>query len=262
MGARRLALFVAAVASIVVGACHREPLGVTEKQAEPPEATWATLRPDASGWTVHAVNRHEPETHVDGIDMGAIPDVATSDGQLLVHGGLRGSVFVVDAAYRALSSTVPMPDEVFVQLGEGVPSVLNVAVTVTVPRVDLSRAEPPGIDRAWLENRVHERGAVLAGHFVGEPGDRGILRFEATQVYVPLPDRAASCARRVTHCPRGKVPAYERDTDRCLVFRRCVVPSGCPAAPPSCDPGFALRSWPSPPYACRSYACDPAFLPE
>jgi len=116
------------------------------------------------------------------------------------------------------------------------------------------RALPGG---SWSPDDVFVR---LENDLLVEP-NLGVA-VEASAVFVPLPDRLKSCPRAVRSCPRGTVPAYVRDVDRCLVLRKCIAPSPCTVLPAPCASGYLLRSWRSPPHACPDYACDAAFLPE
>lgn len=181
---------------------------------------------------------------------------------MMVHGVVRGHAFQVDAAFRGIPGAVWSQDEVFVRLKDRTASQLNLDASTDVPSIDLSRVENDAVDRAWLEDRAHAGGAILAGQFVGEPGGRGVLGFQVDEVFVPLPDRSKDCPARGAACPRPTARAYTRDADRCLVPHGCIVPSACGSVPPPCLPGFVLRTWVSSPHGCREYVCDPAFLPE
>lgn len=257
MGARIAAIALA----VALGACHGRSSGVTELQSEERKEVWAIIHKDVAGWVVHAVNVHAPDVHMDDVDMSKVPEAGEPDAPLVVHGTLRSGIFDLDEAYRVLPGGNWSRDDVFLRLEQAVPVRLNLDTPVEVPSIDLSRVENDAIDRKWLDDRIHERGAVLAGSFFGQAGE-GIERFVATAVFVPLPDRQTSCEHRVRRCRAGMVPAYERDVDRCPVFTQCVVPRPCPAQPPQCAAGYVLRSWRAPPHACPDWACDASFLPE
>jgi len=140
--------------------------------------------------------------------------------------------------------------------------VLNTDVDVLVPTIRLTAAEVPWLDDAWLADRVLRRAAVIAGRFVGVPGEGGIRRFEVSQAFVPLPDRAGPCPRiRMRGCAPGMEESLTRDADRCQIADACVRDRACRELPPTCAPGYLLRSWRAH-QACRTYACDPAFLPQ
>lgn len=251
-----------ALAAILADACKQSAPGLTELQPEDAQPLWALARRDVHGWSLHALNAHAADSPVDDLDMSAIPAAAADDEPLLVHGTMRDAVFQVDAAYRGIPGAQWSREDVFVRLKDGVASQLNLDSSTDVPSLDLSRVEADTIDHVWLENRVHTRGAVLAGQFMGEPGGRGVLGFRVNEVFVPLPDRAKECPRPVRFCPRGLARAYRRDADRCLLPDNCVVPNRCANAPPTCPSGFVLRTWRSAPHGCREYVCDPAFLPD
>lgn len=264
MRARGIAFLGSAfVLAGVVAACHSSSSpGSAEMQSEAPSPeTWATIHRGITGWVVHPVDLHTAEAHVEDVDTSAVPEAGPPDAQLLVHGVVRGSVFSVDEACRALPGGSWSPDDVFIRLENHIPVRLNLRTAVEVPALDLSEVDTGLIDHKWLENRIHEQGAVLAGRFIGQPGRR-IERFEASAVFVPLPDRTTSCEHRVLRCPAGTVATYARDLDRCLVPRRCIAPTACPSQLPTCAAGYVLRSWRAPPHACPDYACDASFLPE
>lgn len=262
MATARSQLLLMVAAAVLAGGCKRDPGGVTELQSSEAQPLWALARRNVHGWTLHALNGHAADVQVDDLDTSGIP-AATADGDpLVVHGVPRASVLVVDGAFRGIPGASWSEDDIFVRIKDGVATQLNVEASTGVPTLDLSRVEVDGIDWRWLENRVRERGAVLAGEFMGEPGGRGVLGFRANQAFVPLPDRARECPRPVRSCPRGLARAYTRDADRCLLPEGCVVPSACGGAPPACPSGFQLRTWRSAAHGCREYACDPSFLPE
>jgi hypothetical protein len=289
-----------ATAAVSLAACRggeraSSTRGVTAMQAPTDDTTaevWVALLrpagpcpgPSGCGWLLRPLNEHGDDVPVGGIDLGvAALDEADRASVLnapneavVLEGTLEGDAFVVRRAYRALPIEATPAQEVYIQVvqqpatrcpsGVCEPShavELNVALDVPLPALDLSSAEVPGLDHAWLSSRVFERGAVLSGTFTGVPGGRGIARFVASEVFVPLPDRIAPCptpaARR---CREGTIEAYTRDADRCLLDAGCLTPSRCTARPPDCAPGYVARTWRSPPGACPEYACDPAFLPE
>lgn len=289
---------LSASAMVAVVACHgdgRPAGGVAAMQAVDSEGgtaeVWVSAARDPApcpapdcGWLLHLVNLHAADVHVDALDLSVAgldeADRATvldaPDGALVLAGEQQGPAFVVRRAFRALPVEGAPAEEAFVQLVQrpdarcATPACepshavqLNVGLDVPLPALDLSPAEVPHLDHAWLASRVFERGAVLAGTFTGVPGGRGIARFEATQVFVPLPDRIAPCpAPRARRCPRGTVETRARDADRCLVSLACQAPSRCIASPPDCAPGYALRTWRARTGACADFACDPGFLPE
>ncbi|HEX8795166.1 MAG TPA: hypothetical protein VF765_29665 [Polyangiaceae bacterium] len=256
---RAAPLLAMMVAAILAEGCKERAAGVTESQPEV-QQQWAVVRRNAHGWTLHTLNTHAADLRVDDLDTTAVPSVEPDDAALVVHGTLRDAVFEVDAAFRGVPGAMWSQDDVFVQLKDTVATQLNLDASTEVPALDLSRVESDWLDHAWLENRVHARGAVLAGQFIGEPGGRGVLGFQANEVFVPLPDRARECPRAARFCPRGMVRAYRRDVDRCLVPDGCVEAANCASEPPACPSGFVLRTWRSAPHGCREYVCDPSFL--
>jgi hypothetical protein len=255
-----------------------------DKRPCPAPVDLTTGAPDC-GWLLHVVNEHGTDAHVDRIDL----DVAGLDeadraavldapeGTIILQGTAEGSAFVVRRAFRALPIEMTPAEEVFLQIrrrldiqcatptcSEASRAVeLNVGLEVPLPALDLSPAEVPLLDHTWLTAQVRERGAVLSGTFTGVPGERGIARFVANQVYVPLPDRLAPCpAPEGRQCGRGEVEVYTRDADRCILSLGCASPSQCTGRLPDCSPGYVLRTWRGSAGACPEFACDPAFLPE
>jgi hypothetical protein len=292
MRARLRALrLLGASAVVALAACHGEEKrtgGVAVMQApESPDATtaevWVALARDPApcpaapdcGWLLHPLNLHEDDVHFDGIDLSAAglgegdraAVLDAPDGAVVLEGVEQGSTFVVRRAFRALPVDGAPAVEEFVQVEQGPDTKrvvqLNVGLDVTMPAVDLSAAEVPHLDHAWLASRVFERGAILGGTFTGVPGGRGIARFEATRVFVPLPDRVAACPSPTARpCPPWAVESSARDADRCAVRLGCRVPTRCFVPPPDCTPGYTLRTWRASTGACPDFACDPTFLPE
>jgi hypothetical protein len=179
---------------------------------------------------------------------------------------------VAREAFRGLPGNVPRDDATFVQMAAGpfgtssaqiTARELNTRAGAVVPTLDLGDIDVAWLDREWLRSAVYSRGAVVAGRFVGEVGGRGIVRFEADQVFVPVATRQATCGTQAPPpCPRGTVPTFDRDADLCLVRTACVRAGACADARPECSPGYDLRSWRAGTRGCLSYACDPAFLTE
>src|SRR5208283_3984037 len=158
---------------------------------------WVTLRRDPKceaapgcGWLLRELNRHDEEIRVEAIDLGrtgvtqAMAPVVLDapDGDVVLSGERQSSAFVASHAFRALPAAPWSPADVFVQVATqpacdaGVCRprlvVLNTDVEVLVPTIQLSAAEAPWLDTAWLEDRVLHRSAVLAGQLLGEPADR------------------------------------------------------------------------------------------
>ena len=255
---------------------------------------WVTLQRDLAscstaprcGWTAHAVNEHDPGTHVDGIDLtragiaAGTPEAGVldaPDGEVVIHGTRSPEgIFVATEVWRGLPGNAWSPGDVFVQVdrsgatacgggpcGHESTRELNVGVDIAVPTVDFARSTDPGVDRAWIEDRVYQRGAVIAGRFIMNEQARGISRLDASEVFVPLPDRVGPCSESAVSCGPGTVVGYQRNRDRCLVAGECVTVHGdCPGNAPSCARGYVARTWLSRRSACPAFACDPWFLPQ
>jgi hypothetical protein len=286
----RFARSLTALSAVAVAAAscqEHAPPGVAEMQGDSTGAVplWVTFRRDPKceaaadcGWLLRELNRHEAEICVDAIDLdGAglseamIPGVlGAPDGTVVLSGERRNSSFVARQVFRGLPGAQWSPADLFVQVAarpvcesgacESGLVALNTDIDVLAPVVQLSAAEAPWLQTSWLEDRVQRRSAVLAGRLLGDPGER-IQRFEASQAFVPLPDRVGPCARPRLHgCAPGTVAVFGRDVDRCVIQTGCARPRSCRDLPPVCDQGYALRSWHEQP-GCRAYACDAAFLP-
>jgi hypothetical protein len=218
--------------------------------------TWVSLRRDprpcdsAEGcaWFVHALNLHELDRHVDRIDLtlpnGALnTEVAdAADGDVVLLGVARGSTLVASEAFRGLPGHEPQDSDVFVQASSEPTAhsvnrsrehrfvtALNTGASVGVPEIDFSSIEDRWLDRVWLRDSVYEHAAIVSGRFMGEPGGRGIVRFEVSQVFVPLTERASPCPHVPAHkCARGTVATFARRADRCLVQTACRSAGACP----------------------------------
>lgn len=246
---------------------------------------WVTLRhgapgtaapPDADLW-LHLVDRAHADVHVDRIDLteaglDGVPDgvvLDAPDDEVVLHGVLEqnvvlrpgelGAAFAATAAYRGMPGRMWTTADVF----ERSRHPLGVAgVAITGP-IDLSPAEAPWLDRAWLENRVWEHGAIVAGHYSFSTASPAVPTFVASQVFVLLPDREGACppvSSLTYQCPSNEAYTYARDVDRCLVPTGCARPMLCTMMLPMCQSGYVLRSWREQPGTCPGYACDPAFL--
>jgi hypothetical protein len=142
----------------------------------------------------------------------------------------------------------------------GLVTELNTDASAKVPKFDFSFVDTPWLDQVWLRSVISDRGAIVAGRFMGEPGNRGILRFEVDQVFVPLASVGSCPPVEATICPRRTVATFVRDADRCLAPTGCRKEGDCLRESPECAPGYVLRSWRTGPGGCFAYACDPAFL--
>ena len=284
------------LALIVASSCGgRESgsAGVAEMQAPVQEEhgeTWYALRRDAGSctpecrWFADALNLHEADRRFERIELGPahlremarVAALESPDGDLVVRAAARGSTLAASEVFRAFPGTLPSERDIYVRFEsrsmasceastcERVFAVqLNARSDAAVPDVDLSLVEAHWVDHAWLENLVLDEGAVVAGRYMGEPGGRGIVRFQVNRVFAPLAGRLAACPAVVKgRCGPGKIQTYTRDGDRCLVPSVCARPSDCPTSGITCAPGYVLRSWRAPPRGCPGYACDPIFLAE
>jgi len=250
---------------------------------------WVTIRPDARSceekgrcaFLARALNLHEPEWRIDRIDFTAEPGIHDAtvleapDGAIVLRGSTHGTTFVATESLRGLPGLEPREDDVFVQMAPespdhspsrssrpGLASELNTGASARVPELSFSLVETPGLDRLWLRSSVYGGKAVVTGHFMGVVGGRGIVRFEVSQVFVPLERRIACPLRRRPWCRPGTAATFQRDPDRCLVPTACRPAGGCRAELPECAPGYTLQSWRIERHGCFSYACDPAFLTD
>ena len=227
---------------------------------------WVTLQRDLAscstaprcGWTAHAVNEHDPGTHVDGIDLtragiaAGTPEAGVldaPDGEVVIHGTRSPEgIFVATEVWRGLPGNAWSPGDVFVQVdrsgatacgggpcGHESTRELNVGVDIAVPTVDFARSTDPGVDRAWIEDRVYQRGAVIAGRFIMNEQARGILEAgrERGVRTAAGPGRSMLGERRLVRArDRRRIPAQPgslprrgrvRDGSRGLSRQRAVV---------------------------------------
>jgi hypothetical protein len=122
--------------------------------------------------------------------------------------------------------------------------------------VSVEGARAFGVDENWLlSNSIYGR-TIIAGRVVR--ANRHVT-VEAHQVFMALPDRVVPCAQpEVLEC-EGLIPAYERDSNRCLNAVGCTYPGACARLEFECEPGYSQVSWMN---VCPRYACEPSFLAE
>jgi hypothetical protein len=250
---------------------------------------WITIRRDARSceeegrcaFLAHALNLHEHEWRIDRIDFTGVPGINDAtvleapDGTIVLRGSMHGATFDATESFRGLPGFEPREDDVFVQIAPespehsldrssrpGLAAELNTGASARVSELSFSLVETPGLDRLWLRGSAYDGKAIVTGHFMGVVGGRGIVRFEVSQVFVPLERKTACPLRRHPWCRPGTVATFERDRERCLVPTACRPARGCREEHPECAPGYTLRSWRIERHGCFSFACDPAFLTD
>lgn len=249
------------------------------------------VSPMCGGYYVRDVNRvNLREVYVSGLDFSqsglleeTIADVTSAaDFEVVLRGKLGAEEprfqtrpFIVTAAWRGMPGVKVADGATFFSVASvslqciaaPCPTLkatkLNSTSATLAHDVDVAHAAKPLVDRDWLTDRVVNKGALVAGAIV-DGAKVGVSRekvVDAAQVFVKLPDVTQSCPRFVpAQCPAGRVPAFQRNVNRCITPAGCVVPGACAAFVPSCADGYSLVSWQGGLHACQQYACDPGFL--
>jgi hypothetical protein len=227
------------------------------------------------GYWLRELNGSQGPRLVSTLDVSRLAAAAIQQadggGQALVYQGqfdaaealTVAGAFVAFDVWRGLPDVVPPATDPVVAIstvalstvdGALFASPLNEASELPIASVSVSDLAPPLVDTGWLASRVLDHGALVAGTLQG-------ATFEASQVYVRLPDFVGPCRNGPPDsCGNREVPTYTRDDNRCLVPADCVTPRACPLYRPVCDPGYVLAAWPSLPGGCPTFACDAAFL--
>lgn len=280
--------------------CSVEPGAQEEDALSASSRSFVTLRHDqrkcmspmCGGYFVRDVNRKTAERYVSSLDFAHASDLdpeavdqvlAAPDGELVLRGKL-GPVdakfgtrqFLVYEAYRGMPGHTPAEGDTFYDVSANDPPhqclvapcnnlvahKLNATKTTSYTRTD---ADLGGfIDAAWLQNRVENDDAIVAGTIedgaVFTGGPEQVLG--ANQVFIRLPERIGPCpALAIPNCAAsGKVATFTHSPDRCQVFDKCVTPGVCALFLPSCGDGYSLVSWTGGPHACQQHACEPSFL--
>jgi hypothetical protein len=255
--------------------------------------SYVTLRRDlrrcaaplCGGYYVQDVNRATPnEQYVSALDFTAATldlasqhDVTTAaDGEVIVYGKLGATdspatqKFVVTTAWRGMPGVKVAAGANFYRLDAAnvqcitapCPTVkaikLNATTGTLAHDVDVTHAALARVDQTWLTGRAVNKRAMVAASLRAEGRETVV---DASQVFVALPDQVNSCAKPVLpHCTAGKVLAWQRTADRCLMPLGCVTAGACTASVPTCSKGYTLNSWQGGLNACQQFACDPDFL--
>jgi hypothetical protein len=120
--------------------------------------------------------------------------------------------------------------------------------------VSVEGARAFGVDSDWLLNRTLSGRTVVAGRVVRAQGH---ITVEAHQIFVALPDQVVPCAEEAPVCSGPTIPAWERDSNRCLVSVGCTPPGVCARLEFECEAGYSQVSWVN---VCPRFACEPSFL--
>jgi hypothetical protein len=248
--------------------------------------------PKCGGYFVRDVNRSTAERYVSSLDFSHAPDLddeakgqvtGAPDGELVLRGKLgpldakSGTrAFLVYEAYRGMPGRGAAAGDVFFDVTKNDPPHecfaapcnnlvahrLNSTKTTSYTRTD---ADVGGfVDAAWLEHRVEDDSAIVAGTIangdVQAAGPEQVLT--ASQVFVRLPERLGPCpALAIPNCAAsGKVASFVRTPDRCVTFHACVTPGVCALYLPACEDGYSLVSWNGGPHGCEQHACEPTWL--
>ncbi|EGG18234.1 hypothetical protein DFA_03721 [Cavenderia fasciculata] len=113
-------------------------------------------------------------------------------------------------------------------------------------------------DGSWAISRVYDEDG--SGHAIVQmvPNQQA-SEFTITRIYIQVPDPIKPCPKVTRKCPKGQVDLFDRDTNRCLVFRECAKPGVCILSIPLCQEKWRLHSYPSLQNGCNNYYCDPDF---
>lgn len=123
--------------------------------------------------------------------------------------------------------------------------------------VSVEGARAFGVESDWLLNRTLSGRTVVAGRVVRADGR---VTVEAHQLFIALPDQAVPCAEvEQPVCTGLTIPAWERDSNRCLTPVECTPPGACARLEFECEAGYAQVSWMN---VCPRHACEPSFLSE
>jgi hypothetical protein len=123
--------------------------------------------------------------------------------------------------------------------------------------VSVEGARAFGVDSEWLLNRTLSGRTVVAGRVVRANGH---ITVEAHQLFIALPDQTAACPEfDEPMCSGATIPAWERDSNRCLSPVGCTPPGVCARLEFECEPGYSQVSWMN---VCPRFACEPSFLSE
>jgi hypothetical protein len=234
------------------------------------------MPPPCGGFFVRELNRPTPATQISEPRMSvADPSLApfvfeAPRDELIVRGHWArrepriAPQFVVTEVYRGMPGATVTDEEQYFAVTPGdctandcLPAAarpVNATGATLVGSLSVTQAVENGGDPQWLRARILAHGAIVAGSLSGNSLD-------ASQVFVRLPDHVGPCASATSvSCDAGRVPIYQRDVKRCLVFAGCSAPGSCLMYLPVCASGYTLHSWSSGSPACPTYACDPDFL--
>lgn len=247
------------------------------------------MSPMCGGYFVHDVNRkHLNEKYVSGLDFAPSGlDAATQDqitsapeGEVVLYGKLgpidaatNTRAFLVYEAYRGMPGFGPAEGDLFYGVTDlGIQCIaapcdsleaekLNSTAKKTFTGVDADLGA--NISADWLGHRVIGGGALVAGSLQnGQTFPTGTEKLlVASQVFLRLPESAGPCPKSPEPlCADGTVATYTYTADRCTVFDTCAESGACIALAPTCADGYVVVSWPSQPFGCSAYTCEPEFL--
>lgn len=242
------------------------------------------VAPMCGGYWVKDLNSTMQEKYVSRFEFGA--DVsATVQAQILdapdfelVLVGRLGALertyntrtLKVAGAFRGMPGKTSLPDDKFYRVfpsrvacsGEPCAYLQTTRLNRTTGHVmatdvSIEAARAYGVDSNWLLSRTLYGQTVVAGRVVRANGH---VTVEARQVFVSLPERAVPCAAVETPACEGlTIPAYERDSNRCLNAVGCTPMGVCARLEFECEPGYSQVSWMN---VCPRHACEPSFLAE
>lgn len=242
------------------------------------------IAPLCGGYWVRDLNRvHLNEVYVSGLDFTGSGLTDVEQGQVQAGLGevvLRGKLgpkesqwntrpFIVSEAYRGLPGKVFDGETFFKVKPVNIQCVrapcaslsatrLNYTAQTLFHGLDLAYVGEGRVDTTWLEKRVREGDALVAGYWYRN-GEERLL--DVGNVFVRLPENTLSCpVFKLAACPSDQMRIYTRDADRCVLPGACITPGACTKQLPVCNEGYTLQSWPAGMFGCNAYVCDPSWV--
>jgi hypothetical protein len=229
----------------------------------------ACIESCAAGYWLRELDRVAPARWVPRLDLTALSHEArdqaflAAPGEVIFHGSFgpsEGRVpagsFVVTDAWRGMPFVHPPPTDPYVIVDDSgrrmVARELNGGREWLVRAVEIPALGTPWLDTAWLQDRVMNHAAIVAGRF-------DEARLEAAQVFVRLPDVAGTCPPLLIRCG-SEIETYAFEPDRCLMPTGCAAHHICPEFVAVCGPGYSLKSWRAQPDGCPAFTCLPEFV--
>ena len=264
-------------------------------------ASYITLRhddrkcaaPRCGGYYVKDVNRVATEVYVSGLDFkpsgygtDAIDAVLGAPmAELVLYGKLGPTeptfgtrTFLVLEGFRGLPGVVASSLDTFYAASQRSPQITcfaapcnnGVAVKLIAgtrtyyTRNSVKRAAKAFVDQPWLNDRITNHRALVAGRFVN--GTKFAAGYEkvldASQVFLSVVDMKGRCPIvPLAPCPEGQTWTFTRNVELCVLPNHCASQPSCPSLqPPQCAVGYQVSAWRTDSVSCIAFACDPEFV--